>query len=218
MAVHYGVQLTTAREPDATFAASLLGYLLEQSAEPAAGGPYSLVGDPDREDVFDTLEDTADLDGVLDEYRARDPSATSLSVDLRDDGRRFSFVFVPGDRRGCRARLWTHSSDVSTPEDVLALASLAGDLFERFDFRYGTYTNEHEPVVPIDWDEIRTHHPRAITLYPPRLVEEIGRERLLATPARRTREFDDGGVQLDVCATTSGACPELEAAREHLQG
>lgn len=217
MAVHYGIQLTTTREPDASFATSLLEYLLERSVEPVPGGQYSLVGDPDREDVFDVLDERPDVDAVLEAYRARDPTSTSLSVDLRDEGRRFSLVVVPGERRGCRVRLWTHSSDVETSEDVLALASLAGDLFGRFDFRYGAYTNEHEPVVPIDWDEILTDHPRAITLYSPELVEDVGRQKLLATPARRVRELDDGGVQLDVCATTHGACQKLDVAREFLR-
>lgn len=96
------------------------------------------------------------------------------------------------------------------------LVNTARDLFDRFGFVYGSYTNEHQPEFATNEAALLDRPLQAITFYNADLADKLGRDCLLSLPAGHAEELSNGGVFLYICDNQFGGCDDLEAAREFL--
>jgi len=112
----------------------------------------------------------------------------------------------------------TNVPDIEDGDHFREFLSLPQALFERFEFIYGGSVTG-EDFLPDTQEDAFTDHPRAVTLYPPEMVEEIGREKLLSAPAATVTELHDGSVFLLMSESPLGAgFTTRKAIEEHLSG
>ncbi len=116
------------------------------------------------------------------------------------EGVKMSFGYTPQEPR--RLFLQVNSSVINKrdkPENVRAFVGVMQKIYDALHPHYGcglfNYEN-HDSVEPgtppfAVWD---------YNLFSPALVEQFGRDRLLALPAWRKVEFKDGGLLLEMCS------------------
>lgn len=185
-------------------------------------GNYLLIRD-DGDDI-DHWEDESDgemverLAEIVEEFVSLGLDSTILSTTVADtNGEALSYVFSVLPRSdSANFRISSSTADVETAEQFLRLADVAAELCERFDVRYAAYRNEHESTTDPTGDELTGDAIKRVTYLGSDLVERIGREKLLSTPAHEIREFDSGGVFLIATPEPRGDRESVERAREHL--
>lgn len=162
------------------------------------------------------------LPEIVAEYGAYDPASTRLVIDLYDDTEDaldYSVSVLPFSTDGKMISLYSNTGDIGSPADYRRLVEHMEELCMRLDVGYAGYVSEHDHIGsdPRE-DGITPNSLRRVTYYGTDLVDDFGRERLLATPADEVHEHDDGGVFLIVEPDHFGVHDVLDRAREHIAG
>jgi hypothetical protein len=97
----------------------------------------------------------------------------------------------------------------------LTFVNLCKELFVKFSFIYGQSRSQYEGIIPTDIDEFLKERPNIVNFYSRPLVDKIGREKLLSTPAFKVEELENGGVMLIVCTEPLG-CDNIYEVWRHL--
>ncbi|WP_321429190.1 hypothetical protein [uncultured Methanolobus sp.] len=110
------------------------------------------------------------------------------------------------------------SNDYAVPDDetFFAFMDLCKEVFVKFGFSYGAFRDEDHESIPMDEDEFLKEKADTVNFYSEPLVDKIGRERLLSTPARKVEELENGGVMLIVCTEALGCPEEFDKVWRHL--
>lgn len=93
--------------------------------------------------------------------------------------------------------------------------NLCKEAFVRFNFVYGSFRNEFQEDVPYSVDGFLKESPDIVNFYSKPLVDRIGRDRLLSSPAFKVEELENGGIMLLVCPGPFGF-DDLERVGYHL--
>ena len=221
MATDFEIGLIKKSHLEHNFVKEVLSGIQSKPVTRSELGSYSIIGDPPQEDRIymgpDGKDDT--LEEILTWYTERDPTKTSLSIWFEyNEEFDFSLSFLSSTESDTRFRVFSDTTKVKSEQQFLTLVDLAADLFCQFSFDYGAYTNEYSRSIPANWEEIAAHHPQMVTLYSKKIIDHIGRQKLLKTPALEVRELQNGSILLIVCSDPMGGCPELEIAKNHIKG
>lgn len=215
--MHWSLVFVDDRPLDAALASRILFFLVSRGARyrtDSRRGSYMIYPHGEDTEPINEAEHgvgacTERLGDIIDQYREFDIETTSFSVSL-DFGSTGWFpvtliIRPPIEKKSSRVELRTHKRYVPDMEAHDAFVHTVRDLFDRFGFVYGSYTNEHQPGFATHEEALLDRPLQAITFYDADLADHLGRDRLLSIPAGHTEELSTGGVFSISVTTSSGA-------------
>ena len=168
-----------------------------------------------EEEIKDSTEKIAE---IVDTFVKYDLKKASFSLFLDYVGEvDFHFsVFIGQEDNKCLITLDSNNYDVPDDKTFFAFMDLCKEVFVKFGFSYGAFRDEDHESIPMDEDEFLKEKADTVNFYSEPLVDKIGRERLLSTPARKVEELENGGVMLIVCTEALGCPEEFDKVWRHL--
>jgi hypothetical protein len=157
------------------------------------------------------------IEHIIAIYNQKDLKSTQLSIDLDYLSElNFSFWvhFVP-QKNKCIISFGTTTYLVPDKNRFLSFINLCRDVFIKFNFNYGSFRNEYQDPIPLEKDEFLKEPPNIVNFYSKSLVDTIGCNKLLSTPAYSVEELENGGIMVIVCTNQLG-CDNMDDVWHHL--
>ena len=167
---------------------------------------YLILTDKPENDIEyneeERKESTEKLAEIIDIYSKFDLKTTIFSIwldYLNEMNFRFGIGISQTKDSGSSISFSAGEHLVPDEKSFLAFVNLCKEVFVRLDLSHGAFRSEYEDSVPADKKDFLKEKPNIVNFYSKPLVDEIGREKLLSTPAFKVEELDNGGVMLIVC-------------------
>lgn len=158
------------------------------------------------------------ISDIITTYLTYDLSTTSLSVYLDNTNEVvFPFNVSVHQLEEDKSLFFFGGNDykITNEQTFLTFIKLCKMVFVKFNFIYGSFRNEYQDDAPYSIGNFLKESPDIVNFYSKLLVDMIGRDKLLSTPAYKVEELENGNVMLMICATPTG-CEDLEKAGYHL--
>lgn len=186
-------------------------------------GSYFIYGAEPEKDIeyFEDgiKESTVKLTEIVDTFLKFDLNTTSLGVHLDYFGdKKFHFwvSILQVEQKKSFISIGTNSYEILDEKTFLSFTNLCKEIFGRFNFAFGAYRSEYMDDIPLDSEEFLKEKPNIVNFYSKPLVDKLGREKLLSSPAKKVGELENGGIMLLVCTEQLGCPDELDGVRLHL--
>ena len=168
-----------------------------------------------EDEIKDSTEKIAE---IVDTFLKYDLKKAFFSIYLDYIGEvDFHFsVFIGHEDNKSLITLDSNNYDVPDDKTFFAFMDLCKEAFVKFDFSYGAFRDEDHASIPMDENEFLKEKADTVNFYSRLLVEKIGRDKLLSTPARKVEELENGGVMLIVCTEALGCPEEFDTVWRHL--
>ena len=168
-----------------------------------------------EKEIKDSTEKLAE---IVDAYVKFDLKNVSLGIFLDYAGEvDFYFRVFIGPIMDNKSFIAFTTNEYAIPDDktFFTFMDLCKEAFVKFDFSYGAFRSQYEPTIPSDEEDFLKERPNNVNFYSKPLVDKIGREKLLTTPARKVEELENDGVMLIVCTEPLG-CENIYDVWHHL--
>lgn len=186
-------------------------------------GHYGIATKTPNEDHFhhedkedgEIVEKLPEIIEIFDSYNLE---TTTLSIGLADtytDSIHYSISFMPKDHDKTHITILSNKRDAGERGQFLRLMELVETVCRRFGIYHAAFRWEDYSSPPVEPEDIVSDELQRVAYYSNDIVEMIGREHLLSTPAYRITEHEDGGVFL-IIDPEFGFSEQLETAQEHL--
>ena len=221
------IQFQYDKDLDQVFIHKLFYFLVSRGVKYNACSRYKayyliLTDKPENDiehDEEERKESTEKLAEIIETYSKFDLKTTSLSIwldYLNEVNFRFGIDILQVKDNDSFISLKAGEHLIPDEKTFLAFTDLCKELFVRFNLSHGAFRSEYENSVPSGKDDFLKEKPNIVNFYSKSLVDEIGREKLLSTPAFKVEDLDNGGVMLIVCTEALGCPDEMERVWSHL--
>jgi hypothetical protein len=116
----------------------------------------------------------------------------------------FHIDITPIENNKCIISLGTNLYSIPDEKTFIIFTNLCKDIFVKFNFKYGASRSQFEGNIPLIEEDFLKVRPNIVNFYSKPLVDKMGREKLLSTPAFKVEEIENGGVMLIVCTEPLG--------------
>lgn len=219
--IEWAIEFVYDKNLDQVFINNFINFLISKGLRYQTGGYFSIIYDKTRFIRYDDekyKESIKNLDDIINTYLQHDLKTSSLFVrfyypsEVKID---FELGIIPSEEKKCLIRFETN--EVATPEsEFITFVKLCKEVFNSFNFVYGAYRMGIHERIPLNSDEFLYERPTNVNFYSKPLVDKIGREKLLSTPAYKVEELRNGGVMLLACQEPWWCYDELNKVWHHL--
>ena len=226
MQMDWDVQFRCNENLDPVFIHKLFYFLISIGIKYNAGDYntyYLIYTEKNENDVEykekERKESTEKLAEIVDTYTKFNLKTDLLSIWLdyqKEVDFRFSFTLNPVGENNLFVTFGTGEHLIPDEKSFLVFINMCKEVFVRFNFSYGAFRIENVSDVPHDRGDFLKEKPNIVNFYSKSLVDKIGREKLLSTPAFKVEELENGGVMLIVCTKVIGCPDEMNRVWEHL--
>jgi hypothetical protein len=180
-------------------------------------GHAKVIGNAENE-IKDSTEKLAEIINAYIMYGLRNANLDVL-LDYTGEVDFYFGVFINPVRDNTNKSFISIDSndyEVADSKSFFIFMDLCKEIFLKFNFSYGAFRSQYQPVIPSDEREFLKEKPNVVNFYSKSMVDVIGREKLLSTPAVKVEELENGGVMLIICTEAIGCPDELRMVWKHL--
>lgn len=219
--MEWSIQFYYDEKPNSVFINEFFNFLICKGVKYSFKGGYSIHG-KDIKNIHnsekETKESTEKLPEIICDYLKHDLNNTHLDVVLNYVGEvnyKFSIYIIPIKNK-CFISFEAGEHLISDKRTFLSFVNLSKELFNRLNFGYGAFRTQYQDDIPFNEQDFLRENPDIVNFYSYPLVNKIGREKLLSTPAFKVEELENGGLMLLVCAEPLGCPEEIRKVCHHL--
>jgi len=223
----FSIELSFTSKPDRGWLTRVLFSAVAHGVRFNSGGfegSYRIIPDDPADEIVvrksGNLERTEMLADTAEAYATFDPGTTELALMTTYTGTESeipcSIQLLPRGS-GYLLSFGTNQQEIRSEKNIKSFVNLPKAIFERFEFIYGASRYGEQEHVPTTLESVREDDPRVITFYSSLLVEEIGRDRLLSSPASAVCELENGGLFMRTSLVNNAKQKEeIQHIKEHL--
>ena len=223
----FRIEFLLTKKPDKDWLTRILYSAVAHGIRLNAGkfeGRYRIIPEDITKEIVraetGNIERTEKLADATDAYCSFDPSSTELSIMstyVEAEPELPCSIGITPHGSNYRLSVGTNRSDIENASHRNQFLDLPIALFERFDFAYAASRIGEQEYVPSTTGTIEEDYPRSVTFYPRQVVEDLGRETMLSSPAADIRELDDGSVFMLASSEPGGRRESIQSIRDHFE-